>query len=252
MAVQHFQDKLHAVPLRGNGAVRIHQVAGIQQDTPAGIPDAFQQTDGVLRLRQRKPGPPLVFHQEYKGPLGISQQEIDEFRRGVDNLSIGVEPAIGVILLDGYIGDMEHHIGGIQCGGPPEIRLVQGHKRFRRPPAVVPFYSVHAAELRKQPFSVLPIEVQPIREEGQVIANQQILREIRRDILAAPDALDAVQPQGGAGPPQALPAAVFFSCPITQRQVHTLAHAYPSSFSSLRQDQSAQRSTRTGVRQRAR
>ena len=42
-------------------------------------------------------------------------------------LLVGVEPAVGVILLHGYIGDMEHHIGGVQCGGPPEVRPVQVH-----------------------------------------------------------------------------------------------------------------------------
>ena len=48
-------------------------------------------------------------------------------------------------------------------------------------------------------------------------------------------------PQSGAGPPQAVPAAVLFSCPLAQRQVHALAHVCPSSAFSSLPDQSAQR-----------
>ena len=96
MPVQH---AVHIVRpfLQGTQAgVAVHQMPDIQHDPLALSPDSVQQTAGQLRLGEGEARPPLVLYQEVEGPRPVSQQEIDNLRRCIDDLLMCVPPVVEV------------------------------------------------------------------------------------------------------------------------------------------------------------
>ena len=78
MPVQHGANIGSALTLASQVGTAIHQMPGVQQDTFIGIADTVQQPFCLPELREGKARPPLVFHQEGKGPLFSRQQLVDK------------------------------------------------------------------------------------------------------------------------------------------------------------------------------
>ena len=119
MPVQHTPDVVCSLCLSFQLSTSIHQMSGVQQNPFPRKADSLQQPGRLLRFRKGKAWPPLIFHQEFKRPSLLAKNEVHHLYRRVNDLLVGVQPAVGISLLQRYVRHMEDHITGAQVHRPP-------------------------------------------------------------------------------------------------------------------------------------
>ena len=225
MRIVAIADVIQGLLLRAQLRIRAHQVAGVEHDAHVVVLDPVEQAARHRRVAEREPGPPLVFHEQRQIGVHTVENQVDYLARTVADLAVGMAELTGEAFLHPDVGHVEHDIFRPEIDGTLQVASEPRNKFFTRFGSVAVLHGIPCAELVEQCRLVADPEIDPRREEQQVIAHHEIVgKRLGRIVLMPPHNFDAVQAKLGAIGSKCIDAAVFVEASVVHGEVGKQFH----------------------------